>query len=206
MEIMRKKHIVYPVIAGVLSCLVVLAGWFILQGQAKSPVASGYMEVLVQGYGSIEEMTSDSDAVVVGTVKGIINHLVDYGKDNNLTEGIPGVLYEVNVNDVLKGDVDTTIFVLGIDTEKVHCDEASPLKDNDQVILFLKERISEEWSYIDWPSDKFYAASSMDVGVFDILSDGSVKPRAPEAFATAGEVEEPVFTLESIRADVQAAQ
>lgn len=206
MEIMRKKHIAYPVIAGVLSCLVVLAGWFVVQGQTKSHVASGYVEVLVQGYGSIEAMTSDSDAVVMGTVKGITNHLVDYGKDNNLTEGIPGVIYEVKVNDTLKGDVDTTIFVLRIDTEKVYCDEVSPLEDNDQVILFLKERVSEEWSYIDWPSDKFYAISGMDVGVFDILPDGSVKPRAPEAFATAGEAEEPVFTLESIRADVLAAQ
>lgn len=210
MKIMKNKRIVYPVIAGVLVCMVVLAGWFIVQGQAKPPIASGNVELLAPSYDSIEELTSASDTVVVGTVKGVFSHLTSYGKpEEKHTTGIPYVLYEVNVDEVLKGEVGNTIFICELDPEQLSSESISALEANEQVTLFLQERMSKEWSYIDWPSDKFYVTSSLDNSIFDIMPDGSVKSRAPESFTTTGcsscgtTGEEPVFTLEEIRAKVQ---
>lgn len=214
MTMIRNKRIIYPVIAGVLACLVVLAGCFIVQGQAAP--SQQFTTVDMPIYNSIEELTAASDVVVIGTVKGVFSRYINFGQDGKPEwdgdVGTPAVVYEVEVTKGLKGEPDNSIFVDTIDAASIICEDNSALKDNDQFILFLQERASGDWPNVPSPSDKFYVITSFDNGVFDVLPDGTVKPRMPEAFTAAGcsscgiAAEEPVFTLEGIRADVQAAQ
>ncbi len=211
MTMIKNKKIIYPVIAGVLACLVVFAGWFIVQEKAAQPQQLATVDMPV--YHSVGELTAASDVVVIGTVKDVVNHVIDYGQDGKSEEvndeGIPAVLYEVEVTEDLKGKTDSTIFVYSIDAEKIHGESISVLQDNEKLVLFLAERASKDWPNVPSPSDKFYVMTSFDNGVFDILANGSVKPRMPEAFAVHSPngtvIEEPEFNLEEVCAAIQTA-
>lgn len=208
MAVMRKKRIIYPVIAGVLASLIVAVVWFAIPGPAASPSQVATIDMPI--YTSIEELTAASDTVVIGTVKGVAGRVVDYGKSDPAERfgmGVASVFYEVNVTDVLKGGTDSTIFVYTLDPEIICSESSSALRANERVLLFLGERKAENSPTIVSPCDKFYVIVSLDNGVFDVLPGGIVEPRMPEVFAKYSAdgvvVEAPVFNLEEVRAEIQ---
>jgi hypothetical protein len=151
-------------------------------------------------YSSIEELCASSnlDAVVIGTVKGIADH--------DVSNGIPVVFYEFEVTEVLHGVADGTIIVSMIDTSteiKTSLDDSvTPFIAGEQLLLFLGERDSSGLS-CGSPFYHFYTPISYDNGVFDILDGDIVSPRMQWAFKPIGGTDELItFSLSEIREKV----
>ena len=162
--------------------------WFITQKGKVFITNTVNVDMLI--YSSIEELfaSSNLDAVVIGTVKGVAGH------DTN--KGIPLVFYTFEVSDVLFGNVDETIIVSLIDTNsrtKTSLnDNVTQFIEGEQLLLFLGERDSSGLS-CGSPFYHFYTPISYDNGVFDILPDGLVSPRMQWAFIAE------TFTINEIR-------
>ena len=150
-------------------------------------------------YSSIEQLSSSSDLVVLGTVKGVVAHEVDYGTadpDESQGQGLPTVFYEVAVNETLRGDAGSTIILGAPDVDQVTMSEtATALRGGEQVLLFLEEQTTEDAPGIT-AYDYFYMTLSLDNGVFDRLDGDLIVPRMTEVF---GEVD---YSLAEIRGKV----
>ncbi len=141
-------------------------------------------------YESVEALAADSDLIVDGVVVGVAGRELDYGTANPNERvgesGVPIVFYEVAVLETLKGQTESTIIVGKIDAENLVSASITPLEAGDQVLLFLVEQVSENDSPGITLFDFYYTTLSLDAGVFDVLPDGTIKPRAPELRSTTG--------------------
>ena len=72
---------------------------------------------LIKGYSSIGKLSDDADFIVVGTVTRVAETGKDYRRDGGFISPILYTLYQVEVLDTVKGDVDDAIYVLRNDPE-----------------------------------------------------------------------------------------
>ena len=72
-----------------------------------------------------------------------------------------------------------------VDGETLISSSVTPLAVGEQVLLFLIEQTAAEDSPGLTLFDTYYTVLSLDNGVFDVLSNGDVRPRAPQ-FLTTG--------------------
>ena len=194
----KRRRIVVLLAAAALASLLVVVTWLVMREDCPTSHA------LFSGpsYSSIYTLSGASDAVIVGTVKGIVACKVDYGTGDFFERlparlwgfGIPFVFYEVEVTETLQGDVGGTILVSMIDVARVTVSvSTTALRPGEQVLLFLvKQTHSGITSY-----DFSYAPVGADNGVFDVLADGQVVPRIPKRFGASS------YTLDEVRERIQ---
>ncbi|MDH3368484.1 MAG: hypothetical protein OEX97_14555 [Acidimicrobiia bacterium] len=190
-------RVLIPVLVGAVAAAVVWSlGPF---GRGDSTVHASFDAPV---YSSVEELTSASDIVVIGTVTAVVGRETDFGT-NNLSErvgdGIPVVFYEVESSEVLKGTTDSTTIIVGNpDGEKLGSEDVTPLEVGQEVMLFLRAQTAAK----DAPGitlfDSFYTTLSLDNGIFDM--DGEVAhPRTPGLFGDTATVS---FPMDDIRTQI----
>lgn len=209
---MNRKRVIYPIISAVLASLLIVTVWF--EMPSAEPSATTIASIDFPVYSSVEELTAVSDTVVIGTVKGIVGHEINYGANPDEEYGIfkdqihflTEVYYEIDVTKTLKGETAETIIVASLDMDQTICDEVTPLRAGEEVLLFLKERTKGEA-----PGLKLYEHChwivSLDNGVFDILDGNVVQPRYAEAFVEPkedGTFESPTFSLTEVCEKIQS--
>lgn len=166
MEILRTRSIA-PV-------AVVLA--LMLAGCGSAEVSSGDRPV----YGSIEALSADSDAVVVGTVGGVLAREVDEGTADaeSSDNGMPMVFYEITVEALLKGQVGDSMALASLDEDTAAEDGSSRVAPGDRLLLFVDELTPAEAPGIQ-SLELFYVPVGADNGVFDV-TDGLVRARTTD--------------------------
>ena len=153
----------------------------------------------LQVYSTVEELSGASDAVVVGTVQGVMAREVDYGiaTGDDGAGGVPTVFYGVAVTETLRGDTRSIIIVGAPDPDDSSIDGATALRSGQQVLLFLRMKTRENAPGIK-SNETFFAPVSLSNGVFDVVDSGLVaEPRMHDAF------EEASYRLTEIRARVR---
>lgn len=210
---MNRKKVVYPIISAVFASLLVVTVWFAMP--SVEPPATTFASIDFPVYSSVEELTAASDAVVIGTVKGIVGHEVDYGtsdpgkkygqfKDEIL--GVKMVYYRITVTQTLLGKTPNTIIVAHMDMDQTICDEVTPLRVGEEVLLFLQGKTPEKAPGLKLYKN-FYVTVSLDNGVFDVLDDNTVQPRYAEAFVEPkedGTFESPTYNLTEVCEKIQS--
>ena len=104
-----------PVGSVLAAAIIVVAAWHGVGALRAAPnpdvekitVVSFSMGAL---YSTLEDLTEDSDAVILGTVREIAQTGISRGKEGDGT-AIPYSLYEVEVVEAFKGEVSETIYV-----------------------------------------------------------------------------------------------
>ena len=200
----NKLKVVLPAAVAMLTSLIVLGWWF---GIRDSSPSLTYVTSAFKGYESIESITEDSDAVGIGTIKGIIGSTV-HKLNNPAPRTIPDshlerpyVFYEVEVHETLKGTPGDTIILLRTDHTRQWNEDAKPLEAGGQVLLFLASRAGSTGLGEFGDLKNLYVTLSHDHGVFEISGDTAV-PRTPYFKAEKGEDGNRIeaFTLAEIRA------
>ena len=215
MTVGSSKRIVLPIIAAVFASLVVVMMWFALPSQAKQDTSKGiFTSFQILTFSSIEELSNASDAVVIGTVNGVVGHEINYGANPDEEYGIfkytihflTEVYYEIDVTEILKGETAETIIVASPDMDQAICNEVTPLRDGEEVLLFLKERTKGEAPGLKL-YEHFYWIVSLDNGVFDVVEGDAVQPRYAEAFVEPNEdgtFTTPTYNLSEVREKIQS--
>ena len=166
------------------------------RAQTAGPNLSETADMAV--YSSIERLSAASDLVVVGTVKEVVARELDYGSEGpreGQRQGLPVVLYEVEVNETLRGKAGATVIMAAPDVDEISMGgEATALRSGQQVLLFLVRG--------DAPGitayDNYYVTVSLDNGVFDRLDGDLVTPRM------VGTLEETEYRLSEVRGKVMS--
>ena len=210
---MNRKRALYTTLAAVFASLMVITVWFTVP--SAEPAATTFASVDFHVYSSVEELTSVSDAVVIGTVNSVVGHEIDYGTANPEEEygifkdqihGVAMVYYEIAVTQTLLGETDETIIVARMDTEQIICAEVTPLRAGDEVLFFLTEKTEGEAPGLKL-YDHFYVTVSLDNGVFDVLDDNTIQPRYAEAFVEPNEdgtFTAPAYNLNEVCEKIQS--
>ena len=129
-------------------------------------------------YSTLEDLTEDSDAVILGTVREIAQTGISRGKEGDGT-AIPYSLYEVEVVEAFKGEVSETIYVSRTDpsfledTVSFHGVPLTKLQRDETVVLYL-HRMSADIEPTITLTDTIYVPLSFDNGVFDVTATGPV--------------------------------
>ncbi len=188
MTTVRRKGAIIPLATAAIVSLLAIIGWLIVQEGDSKPNAS----FSVQGYPTIEELADASDAVVIGTVKGVVGREIDYGNSNPneiFGTGLSVLFYEVDVTKTLRGETDKTIIVSTLDPTQISTDQVTALRDGEELLLFLDWVTSEEAPVLK-SYGYAYTPMSLDLGVFDVLAGDYVQSRMPN-----GLWEEPAATF-----------
>lgn len=199
----------WPLLAAAVASLAVFLTWLVVR-QAPPSAPNTAVDIDRPVYFSLEELSDASDAVVLGTVKGIVGREVDYGTADPVLRakleqsgiGLPIVFSEIAIAETLKGNTGTTLVVSRIDVEtmaakgKMFSEDVTPLRSGEKVILFLQIRTGANAAGIAL-YDQFYVAAGLDNGVFNVLPNGVVRPRTRDVAGT--------FSLSEIRDRVRGA-
>ncbi len=173
--------------------------WFSI-GPGKSDTASldtrasAFVSVR---YSTLEELSTDADVVVIGTVNGIAEKGVDRGAEGDGL-GIPYTIYEVEVEEVLKGEVEDTIYVHRYRPGFFVSEMVTKLTKGETVALYLRQDTNRLAPTITY--DTFYAPLTFDNSVFDVSTSGAVGPVRrvdDEAVVTPRGVSPSMFSSES---------
>jgi hypothetical protein len=172
-----------------IGALVVIAAGMTLWRINSNDDETLYGSFSAPTFGSVEELTAAANLVVEGVVRGVAGRELDYGTAN-LEEragepGVPFVYYDIEIIDTLKGATTASIVVGNVDGENLISDQITPLEPGDRVLLFLIEQIREQDSPGLTMFDFYYTTLSLDAGIFDVLSDGTIRPRAPALVGTS---------------------
>ncbi len=181
----RPKFDRLPVLGATVASLLVAIVWFAARYSAAPTQLSQHVHVDLPTYSSIEELSAVSDLVVFGNVEGVLVREIGYKDPEGQIgygNGIPIVFYAVEVTETLKGESEnTTITVMEIDVEAVDIGEDStPLRRGQEVLLFLMEKTAEDRAGLSY--NHFYAAASMDNGIFDKAGNNIYTPRLSYLF------------------------
>ncbi len=131
---------------------------------------------MVALYSTLEDLTEDADAVVLGTVEEITQIGISRGMEGD-GSSIPYTLYEVGVLETIKGDVGQTIYVSRTDpaflADTVSFGKAplTRLNVGETVVLYLHE-ISADIEPTITLTGTIYVPLSFDNGVFDVAGEG----------------------------------
>ena len=176
----RRNKWLLPLASALVASAVVAAVWIgVVAMRADAQPTIVIRSVFVPAYSSLEELSTYADAVVVGTVQRSVAKWIDRGADG---DGIPRpyILYQLDVEETLKGETDDSIYILRIepvyfagDGHSVGSgDPLTELRVGQTVALYLEEVMAEAPPIITI-TDRFYVPLSFDNGVFDI-STGEV--------------------------------
>ncbi len=152
------------------TALVVTAAWFtwtvMTANSRREPVVKEIIcctPSFLKSYSSVGELSDDSDAVVIGTVKGIAQTGID--------AKIPYTVYAVDVLTELKGEVDAVIYVFRSDPEPYPQASLTRLAEGETLALYMSEVSANPASSVT-VSDRVYVPHVFDNGVFDALPSG----------------------------------
>lgn len=168
-----------PLLSALVASAVVAAVWIGALTPGSDPQPTKVIRsVFIPAYSSLDELSIHADAVVVGTVENVAAKWTDRGAGG---DGIPRpyILYQLDVQEALKGETDDSIYILRIEPVYFTGDGHSALSGvpltelrvGQTVALYLEEVIVETPPVITI-TDRFYVPLSLDNGVFDV-SHGS---------------------------------
>ncbi len=171
-----------PLGSAVLALLLVSVAWFsvvTLRSDAQPRKMIRSVEVSMEVYSSLEELSSDADAVVVSRVKRAASTGVDRGASGDGI-AVPYTLYELEVLETLKGETNDLIYVIGWDPDffvntSLNSTPVTDLREGETVVLYLEEGTPEASPTITI-TDRFYVTLGIDNGVFDVVSAGASGP------------------------------
>jgi hypothetical protein len=211
MTIREHKRIIYPIVAAVLASLLVTIVWFAIR--EDSPAITQGASFTLPLYSSFENLSNDSDAVVIGTVKSVTAREIEsfeteYESIEKSSMEILWAFYEIDVTETLRGKTSKTLIVAMPDADRLLCNEVSALRAGQHLLLFLFEQTSEDQPNLK-SYDHWYVPVSFNNGVFDLLDGDMVKPRMPEAFLNTtanGSAVYPTYNLSEVLNKIQAKQ
>lgn len=168
--------------------LLLVAAWFgYAHLVAPQEPADGVSSASVRIYNSLDRLSEVSDAVVIGEVIGIASTQADTGVDG-LATAIPSTWYEVEVQEVLKGEATDTIHVVRTNPGHFRDGNVSTFETDEILLLYLMKRTSTEFPLVT-VADVFYVPVSFDNGVFDVVAsptgaaeDTRIQPRISNLF------------------------
>jgi hypothetical protein len=209
---MNRKKVLYPTLSAVFASLMVITIWFAVPSAEPSATTVKSFDFYV--HSSVEELTAFSDTVVIGSVKSVVGHEInnganpeeEYGIFKGQIHGVAMVYYDIEITKTLKGKTEETIIVAGIDIGQSVCDQVTPLRAGEEVLLFLKERTESEAPGLK-QYEHCYWIVSLDNGVFDVLDDNTVQPRYAEAFVEPNEdgtFTTPTYNLNEVCGKIQS--
>lgn len=172
----RQSKWILPMGSAVLGAVIVTIGWFtwdiMTEESPPSTTVNLGSPLVIKLYSSIDDLSDDSDVAIVGTVKGVAQTGMDRGRDGVGTP-LPYVVYEVEVLEVLKGDVDDDIYVVRRPPELFPREQLSSLKKGETTVLYLAEKSTKLAPTIN-VTDVIYVPLAFDNAVFDVSSAGKV--------------------------------
>ena len=175
----RQDKWLLPLLSALVASAIVAALWIgaVTLGADDQP-AKVIRSVFIPAYSSLDELSTHADAVVVGTVENVAAKWTDRGAGG---DGVPRpyILYQLDVQEALKGETADSIYILRIEPVYFAGDGHSALSGvpltelrvGQTVALYLEEVIAETPPVITI-TDRFYVPLSLDNGVFDV-SHGS---------------------------------
>lgn len=104
-----------PLLSALVASAVVAAVWIGALTLGVDPQPTKVIRsVFLPAYSSLDELSTHADAVVVGTVENIAAKWTDRGARG---DGIPRpyILYQLDVQEALKGETDDSIYILRIE-------------------------------------------------------------------------------------------
>ena len=186
---MKHKKWLFPILSAVVASVAVVAIWLNIESEEPSGetvVQSAHFiepekpsgETVVQSAhfsfiaSSIEELTAEADAIVIGTVSEVAATGIDKGGDDT---GLPMAytLYNFDVAETLKGEVDDSIYVFRYDPGEFPDMPLTTLAVDDTLALYLAKGTTEYAPTITI-TDTMYSSVALDNGVFDVDVSGAV--------------------------------
>ena len=210
-------------VSATLGAVAVIAVWFAWALMSDTSVCSRCVTVTVkavdflQSYSSIEDLSADSDVVVLGTVREIAENELDRRSIRLFNERFPYTIYRVEVVEVLIGQVDSNsdIYVMRSNPDEYPKERLTRLEIGETSVFYLAEVQASEVTLTIAAAEFFFVPLQFDVAVFDIspsvktdagkriVDDVIVVPRGtgPEAFPRGT-----TFTMAEIRAAAEGAR
>ena len=121
---------------------------------------------------SIEELTAEADAVVVGTVSEVAATGIDRGHDGT-GSSMAYTLYKFDVAETLKGEVDDSIYIFRYAPDEFPSIPLTTFAVDDVLALYLRVGTTEYAPTITI-TDTVYSPITLDNGVFDVDVTGAV--------------------------------
>jgi hypothetical protein len=167
----RRKPLL-PLTALLVASLVALATWMTIGAFSNDASQTRVVSSLSNGYYSLDHLATNADVVVTGTMTSVVNRQ----KENGI---VPTIIYEFHVDEALKGSVEESILLAWIDSQgpTLVSTSPAPLKENEEVLLFLRAVPQSSPSSLEFDRDFIHVALGVETGVFDVESDGSVRQR-----------------------------
>ena len=169
---MKHKKWLFPILSAAVASVAVVAIWLNIEPKEPSGetvVQSAHFSFIAS---SIEELTAEADAIVIGTVSEVAATGVDRGHDST---GLPMeyTVYKLDVAETLKGEVGDSIYVFRYDPGVFMDMPLTALNVDDTLALYLAEGTAEYTPTITI-TDTIYAPLTLDNGVFDVEGSGAV--------------------------------
>ena len=128
--------------------VVAIVGALTVAVGAALPTRRQTLDFVVEPYESIQELGANSDLIVRGHVGPVIARETDRGGDPEIhlesgekIPGIPTAFVQFNTSDVMVGQLARpSITIATLDDAAVVSPDASPLREGQEVVLFLKAR------------------------------------------------------------------
>ncbi len=177
----KTRNWLFPLVSALLAAtavVVVWLAWAVLteNSQASRTVNFGSAS-LIKGYSSIGELSDDADFIVVGTVTRVAETGKDYGRDSGFLTPLLYTLYEVEVLEVVKGDVDDTIYVLRNDPESfVSSTPLTRLTQGETSVFYLYRNTPENVPAVTTATKFIYVPLAFDMAILDISSPNFLSP------------------------------
>ena len=166
MKTLRDKWTV-PLASAIVAAVVVTGVWFQLRPDAPAPEEVSFTVRHTDFIGitsDLEALTDTADTVVMGTVAEVTWSGTDRAVGRRLE--FPATLYKVDVQEALKGEVGSSIYVYRTDPEFFPDQPLSKLKVGDVVVLYLQRM--DALSPADTYTETVYVPIALDNGVFDV--------------------------------------
>ncbi len=176
------------------------------------PADRTHMEFDYYIYETVTDLGNVADVVVAGEVSDVAARFDDRGGDpetdqyGNPIPGIPMVVYEFDVDTIVKGDIEAKTLLVGVvDLDRVTTPGLTPLKEGQSLVLFLDHVTVDEAPDIGSVSKELWVPISDDNGIFDV-SDGHASPRLDDVVVrlTDGSPDQDDFALSELAAVLQA--
>lgn len=122
-------------------------------------------------YATVQELAAAADVIVVGR-PAECPHQVDeselLGRGRPVGKpGAPSLVYEVEVQEVLKGEPLDVVEVRAVDNQRIRSNVDMELDPGTEVLLYLLHVAANSYEVV-----------GMDQGIFTVSDDGQVRPRA----------------------------
>ena len=172
-----------PVGSVLVAAIIVVAAWYgvgALRADSDVETISVVSFSMAALYSTLEDLTEDADAVILGTVREIAQTGISRGKEGNGTAN-PHSLYEIEVLESFKGDASGAIYVSRTDpsflenTVSIRDVPLTKPQAGETVVLYL-HRMSADIEPTITMTDTTYVLLSFDNGVFDVSGAGPVGP------------------------------